>query len=93
MPPSERRVYRVSLFSFGLLNFNLKLIFVRAWKIGAVAIAQVFAKLGLNSAGFLPLAVLRFFSAVRTTFALQCEWGTWQTMRMDLSVKVAIHAD
>lgn len=77
MPPRERRIYRVSLFLFGRLNFNLKLIFARAWKIGAVAIAQVFARLGLNSADFLPLAVLRFFLAVRTTFALQCEWRTW----------------
>ena len=77
MPPRERRTYRVSLFSFGLLNFSQKLIFARAWKIGAVALAQVFAGLGLNSADFLPLAVLRFFSAVRNTFALQCEWRTW----------------
>lgn len=93
MPLRERRDTRAFLFSFGLLNFNPKHIFAHAWKIGAVAIAQAFAKLGLNSTGFLPLTVLRFFSAVCTTFALQCEWGTWQTMRMDLSVKVAIRAD
>lgn len=78
MPPRERRDMRASFFfSFGLLNFNLKLISAHAWKIGAVALAQVFARLGLNSAGFLPLTVLRFFSAVRNTFALQCEWRTW----------------
>ena len=77
MPLRERRDTRASLFSFGLLNFNPKHIFAHAWKIGAVAIAQVFARLGLNSADFLPLAVLRFFLAVRTTFALQCEWRTW----------------
>lgn len=77
MPLRERRAYRVSLFSFGLLNFSQKLISARAWKIGAVALAQVFARLELNSDGFLPLTVLRFFSAVRNTFALQCEWRTW----------------
>ena len=82
MPPRERRVYRVSLFLFGRLNFNLKLISAHAWKIGAVAIAQAFAKLGLNSDGFLPLAVLRPLLAVLTTFVSQscvehgreCEW-------------------
>lgn len=71
MPLRERRAYRVSLFSFGLLNFSQKLISARAWKIGAVAVAQVFSKLGLNSAGFLPLAALGPLLAVFTTFVLQ----------------------
>ena len=82
MPLRERRDTRVSLFSFGLLNFNLKLISAHAWKIGAVAVAQVFSKLGQNSDGFLPLAVLRPLLAVLTTFVSQscvehgreCEW-------------------
>ena len=71
MPLRERRDTRASLFSFGLLNFNPKHIFAHAWKIGAVAIAQAFAKLGLNSTGFLPLAALRPLLAVFTTFVLQ----------------------
>ena len=71
MPPREGRVYRVSLFLFGRLNFNLKLISAYAWKIGAVALAQVFARLGLNSDGFLPLAALGPLLAVFTTFVLQ----------------------
>lgn len=83
---------RVSLFLFGRLNFNLKLIFAHVWKIGVVALSQFFAKLSTELRQFPTAGDLAspFGGTYYLCVTKLC--GTWQRTRMAIGVGTLTNA-